>query len=335
MHDLTVELSTQAVPSAAPLPGASLDAPDLLVLKAMERWLAQGRKVWLATVLATYGSAPRPVGSMAALNDHGEVVGAVSGGCIEDDLTDWLLRDASACTVGQSLTYGVDAEERARLRLPCNGQLRVWLEPVEGDLVQSMLVRVRSGQLVKRVVNLTIGTWWLSDANGDMRSGMTGAETFQLVLGPSYRLVLVGASEVSRYLAPIATTLGFRVEVIDPRPEYLSTWPHQDCRLWSDMPDDVLAVAPPDERTAVVALSHDPKLDDLALMEALKGPALYVGAMGSQRTNAARKERLVLFDVTEEKVERLHGPVGIDIRARTPPEIAISIAADLVRVMRA
>lgn len=331
MHDLTVERSASAVP----LLGASMDAPDLLVLKSMERWLAQGRKVWLATVLATYGSAPRPVGSMAAFNDQGEVVGAVSGGCVEDDLTDWLLRDAAACAAGRSLTYGLDAQERARLRLPCNGQLRVWLEPVDDGLVQPLLARVRTGQLVRRAVELSTGSWTVSDASGDMRSGMVGTETFQLILGPSYRLVLVGASEVSRYLAPIATTLGFRVDVIDPRSEYLSTWPHQGCRLWSDMPDDVLAVAPPDERTALVALSHDPKIDDLALMEALKGPALYVGAMGSQRTTAARKERLVLFDVTEEEVSRLHGPVGIDIRARTPPEIAISIAADLVRVMRA
>ncbi|RYE41833.1 MAG: XdhC/CoxI family protein [Hyphomicrobiales bacterium] len=335
MDDLTAERSALATPATALLQGAAMDAPDLLVLKAMERWLEQGRKVWLATVLNTYGSAPRPVGSMAALNDQGGVVGAVSGGCVEDDLTDWLLRDASACTAGQALTYGLNAEERARLRLPCNGQLRVWLEPVDGSLAQALLARVRTGQLAKRVVDLATGRWSVSHADAGMRSGMVGTEVFQLVLGPSYRLVLIGASEVSRYLAPIATTLGFRVDVIDPRSEYLSTWPHQGCRLWSGMPDDVLAVAPPDERTAIVALSHDPKIDDLALMEALKGPALYVGAMGSHRTTAARKERLVLFDVTEEEVGRLRGPVGLDIRARTPPEIAISIAADLVRVMRA
>lgn len=325
---MAIAAERAAQPAVAPM-----GAPDLQVLRAASEWLAQGREVWLATVLATYGSAPRPVGSMAVLNDRGEVVGAVSGGCVEDDLTDWLRRDAAACTQGQAVTYGVDAQERARLRLPCNGQLRVWLEPIQAALVQPLLHRVAQGALVARTIDLSTGQWTLADPHGATKA-CGSATTFQHVLGPTHRLVLIGASDVSRYLAPIAMTLGFSVEVIDPRAEYLATWPHPGCRLWSEMPDDALALQPPDERTAVVALSHDPKLDDLALMEALKGPSLYVGAMGSRATTIARKARLALFDVSEVEQARLHGPVGMDIGARTPPEIAIAIAADLVQALR-
>lgn len=308
-------------------------APDLTALHSAEAWLAAGDQVWLATVLETYGSAPRPVGSLAVINDRGEVVGSVSGGCIEDDITDWLRRDAQACRQGVSLVYGVNGDERARLRLPCNGHLRLWLEPAAPAVLRALLQRVESGRLVRRTLHLRDGSSTVSDANADEQSGLN-EQTFVHVLGPAHRLVLIGASEVSRYLAPIAQSLGFAVQVVDPRSEYLTTWRHAGCELVPDMPDDFLQRSPAGMNTAVVALSHDPKLDDLALMEALRRPALYVGAMGSQRTTQARKSRLALFDVEPPALDRLHGPVGIDIGARTPPEIAVSVAADLVRALR-
>lgn len=304
-----------------------------MVLRTAQAWLAAGDAVWLATVLETYGSAPRPVGSMAALNDRGEVVGSVSGGCIEDDITDWLRRDSQACRLGTSLVYGVNGDERARLRLPCNGHLRLWLEPAPPAVLRALLQRIESGHLARRKLQLTDGSSTVSDATPSERCRLE-AQTFIHVLGPRHRLVLIGASEVSRYLAPIALSLGFKVQVVDPREEYLSTWPHAGCELVPDMPDDFLLRQPCDVNTAVVALSHDPKLDDLALMEALRQPGLYVGAMGSRRTTQARKERLALFEVSVDGLARLQGPVGIDIGARTPPEIAVSVAADLVRVLR-
>lgn len=310
-----------------------VNAPDLTVLRTASTWLAEGSPVWLATVIETYGSAPRPVGSMAALNDRGQVVGSVSGGCIEDDITDWLRRDAQACLRGVSLVYGVNADERARLRLPCNGHLRLWLEPAEARLLWALLERVEAGKQARRTLHLGDGTSTVSDADPAEHCHLLG-EVFFHVMGPSYRLVLIGASEVSRYLAPIARSLGFAVQVVDPRSEYLSSWPHMGCDLVSEMPDDFLLRQPADARTAVVALSHDPKLDDLALMEALRQPAMYVGAMGSVSTTQARKRRLALFEVTADALARLHGPVGMDIGARTPPEIAVSVAADLVRLLR-
>ncbi|HIV71373.1 MAG TPA: XdhC family protein [Candidatus Aquabacterium excrementipullorum] len=310
-----------------------MDAPDLTVLRAADAWLASGMPVWLATVIETYGSAPRPVGAMAALNGHGHVVGSVSGGCVEDELIDWLRRDAAACTSGRLMVYGADAEERARLRLPCQGRLSVWLEPACPTLLATCLSRLNAGQLVCRRLDIPGGRWTCSAPGATMSSHLSEG-VFQHVMGPVHRLVLIGASDVSRYLAPMAMSLGFQVEVVDPRAEYRSTWPHQQCQLWAEMPDDVLAMRPPDTRTAVIALSHDPKLDDLALMEALKSDAMYVGAMGSLRTTAARKSRLLMFDVTPDALHRLRGPVGLDIGARTPPEIAVAIAADLVKTMR-
>ncbi len=311
----------------------NVSSPELTVLHAAQEWLDSGHRVWVATVMETYGSAPRPVGAMAALNDRGEVVGSVSGGCIEDDITEWLRRDAWTSDHGMSLVYGVNGDERARLRLPCNGHLRVWLEPAERGVLRDMLERIDAGRLARRTLRLADGWSTVADGQEGERSSLRG-ETFVHVLGPRHRLVLVGASDVSRYLAPIAQSLGFAIQVVDPRTEYLSTWPHAGCELVSDMPDDFLQRQPADLRTAIVALSHDPKLDDLALIEGLQQPAFYVGAMGSLRTTLARKERLSLFDVAPEALARLHGPVGMEIGARTPPEIAVSVAADLVRALR-
>ena len=312
---------------------ADAHAPETAVLRTAQAWLAAGDTVWMATVLETYGSAPRPVGAVAALNDRGEVVGSVSGGCIEDDITDWLRRDAQACRQGMSLVYGVNGDERARLRLPCNGHLKVWLEPALPAVLRALSHRIDTGRLARRTLRLADGSSTISDAGpGEHSSLREGA--FVHVLGPRHRLVLIGAGDVSRYLAPIAQTLGFAVQVVDPRTEYLSTWPHPGCELVSDMPDDFLLRQPADMKTAVLALSHDPKLDDLALLEALRQPAFYVGAMGSRRTTHSRKERLALFDLASDTLERLHGPVGMDIGARTPPEIAVSVAADLVHKLR-
>lgn len=336
MPSLSVPLDAELHHASTPPAGAeaSLPAsPEVEVLRAAHAWLRLGHRVWIATVVNTYGSAPRPIGSMAAINDLGQVAGSVSGGCVEDDLSEWLARDALACAVPRIVAYGRDADERARLKLPCNGHIEVWLEPAPADIVQTLRLALNVGQVVVRRIDLVTGQSTVQEADSSMRTKLH-EHRFEQILGPRYRLVLIGAGEVSRYLASIATTLGFSIEVVDPRREYLSTWTQPGCMLHAEMPDDVLAMRPPDSRTAVVALSHDPKLDDLALMEALRSPSLYVGAMGSVRTTEARKQRLALFDLDATQLAVIRGPVGADIGARTPPEIAVAIAADLIAAIR-
>lgn len=312
-----------------------MDAVDLEVMRAALAWAGEGKRCWSATVLGTYGSAPRPVGAMALLCEDGRVAGSVSGGCVEDDLMALLQADASGLDAPRRLVYGLSDEERARLRLPCGGSLDLWAEPAPLADFQQALRLVDAGQGCVREIDLPGGASRVRAAlPGDASALREGVFTQRL--GPRRRLVLIGAAEVSRYLAPIARTLDFEVIVIDPRPEYLQSWPADvPARRLSGMPDDELIALKPDASTAVVALSHDPKLDDMALLEALPGAAFYVGAMGSFRSTAARRERLALFDLAPEAIARLRGPAGLDLGSRTPPEIAVAIAAELIQCCRA
>lgn len=314
-----------------------MEAVDLEVMRAALAWSQAGLRCWSATVLSTYGSAPRPVGAMALLCEDGRVTGSVSGGCVEDDLTALLHADAQGLAQGRRLVYGRSDEERARLRLPCGGSLELWAEPAPLADFQAALRFIEAGAGCVREIELPGGASRVRAAHaGDASALAPDRSLFTQRLGPQRRLVLIGAAEVSRYLAPIARTLDFEVIVIDPRREYLDGWPASvPARLLSDMPDDALAALKPDASTAVVALSHDPKLDDMALLEALPGAAFYVGAMGSARSTAARRERLALFELAPEAIARLRGPAGLDLGSRTPPEIAVSIAAELVQCCRA
>ncbi|NML14103.1 XdhC family protein [Azohydromonas caseinilytica] len=312
-----------------------MEAVDLEVMRAALAWTAQGKRCWSATVLSTYGSAPRPVGAMALLCEDGRVAGSVSGGCVEDDLMALLQADAAGLEAGQRLVYGRGDAERARLRLPCGGSLELWAEPAPLADFQQALRFIDAGQGCVREIDLPDGGSRVRAAQaGDV--SMLAEGRFAQRLGPRRRLVLIGAAEVSRYLAPIARTLDFEVIVIDPRREYLDSWPAElPARRLAQMPDDALLALQPDAGTAVVALSHDPKLDDMALLEALPSAAFYVAAMGSARSTAARRERLALFELAPEAIARLRGPAGLDLGSRTPPEIAVAIAAELIQCSRA
>jgi xanthine dehydrogenase accessory factor len=307
------------------------------VLEQALQWRRSGKRVALLTVLDTFGASPRPAGSMAAVCEDGVVVGSVSGGCVEDD----LVRAVAANEFWQSALpvsireYGQNAEDRARFRLPCGNSLRVAVEARwSSEIAEAALTAMQTRHAIRRSVQFETGMSSLSSAD----SATFFAEderAFHTVIGPRYRLLVIGASELGRYLVNIAQTLDYAVTVCDPRAEYADHWDIAATTIVRDMPDDVVTAFACDDRTAVVAVTHDPKLDDLALMEALKTPAFYVGALGSKASNEKRRERLLGFDVTLEQVSRLHGPVGINIGSRTPAEIAVSIAADLVQVRRA
>jgi len=307
-----------------------MESLDLHVLRTLAQWRTAGQAALLATVVRTWGSSPRPVGSLMALRDDGVVVGSVSGGCIEDDLIHrW--RHAITDQAPQLSRYGVSADEAQRFGLPCGGTLELMLEfnPDAQDLA-SLLRRVDAAQLVSRRVSLRNGRVELSVLT---QPGQLLCDDRYLTqaFGPAYRLLIIGAGQLSAYLAAMAVFNGFAVTVCDPREAHRDGWSVAATRLLTGMPDDVVTEFRPDLRSAVVALTHDPKLDDLALLAALESPAFYVGAIGSRRNNAARRERLrEHFAIAPEALERLHGPIGLPIGSKTPAEIAVSAMAEII-----
>ncbi len=309
-----------------------MDSIDLEVLKACDDWIGAGRKCELVTVIKTWGSSPRPEGSMLAIREDGCVVGSVSGGCIEDDLIDRVCGQGMTRTRPELVTYGITADEAHRFGLPCGGTIQLAIEPLHaGSLVKELLQRLARRELVARRLDLATGEVGLSAAGAGMNMQVS-QQVLTTIHGPRWRLLLIGAGQLSRFLAQIAAGMDYAVTVCDPREEYREGWQLPGVDLVHAMPDDVVIEMKPDRRSAVVALTHDPKLDDLALMEALKSEAFYVGAIGSRANNAKRRERLRLFDLSGEQIARLHGPVGVYIGSRTPAEIAVSILAEMTAV---
>jgi xanthine dehydrogenase accessory factor len=302
---------------------------DVMVLRTLRDWRAAGRRALMATVVRTWGSSPRPVGSIMALCEDGAVVGSVSGGCIEDDLVDKVRGRAIALALPQRVKYGVTAEDAFRFGLPCGGTLELVLEPLgpQSQLVP-LLERVLAGRQTVRRLDMASGAVRLEDGDGRDVLRATDSELVS-VHGPRLRLLVIGAGQLTHYVAQMALACDYSVTICDPREEYADGWLVPGTELVRTMPDDTVIAMKPDRNTAIIALTHDPKLDDLALMEALRSDAFYVGAIGSQKNQAARKERLLEFGVSAEQMTRLHGPVGLKNGARTPPEIAVSIMAEL------
>lgn len=309
-----------------------MDSTDFEVLKACDAWLRNGRRCELITVVRTWGSSPRPEGSMLALRDDGLVVGSVSGGCIEDDLIDNVRRNGMHRHLPEMVTYGITADEAHRFGLPCGGTLQLTIEPLSAkSAISQLMEQLASRELVARRLDLSTGEIRLDPASPGMAMQASN-NVLTTIHGPRWRLLIIGAGQLSRFLAQIAIGMDYQVTVCDPREEYRSMWTVPGVMLVHDMPDDVVLQMQPDTRTAVVALTHDPKLDDLALMEALKSDAFYVGAIGSRSNNAKRRKRLRQFDLGEVQVAALRGPVGLYIGSKTPAEIAVSIIAEMTAV---
>jgi xanthine dehydrogenase accessory factor len=305
----------------------------LSILRQVVAWHGAGHRVVLGTITRTWGSAPRPVGSVVAVRGDGLIAGSVSGGCIEDDLIAKVREGALAIARPEVVRYGVDAESATRFGLPCGGTLEIVLEPVtEASRLPELLAALSHGTCVKRVLTLADGTVDLQPP-GDADVLVLTDTTLTTTHGPRWRLLLIGAGQMTQYLADMARALDYEVIVCDPRDEYAQGFEVPGARLLRGMPDDTVIELKPDAHMAIIALTHDPKLDDLALMEALNSDAFYVGAIGSRLNQAKRKQRLQEhFGVTEAQLARLHGPVGVKNGARTPPEIAVSILAELTAV---
>jgi xanthine dehydrogenase accessory factor len=308
-----------------------MDSLDLQVLVQARDWRREGHAVWLVTVIETWGSAPRPPGALLAMRDDGQVAGSVSGGCVEDDLID-RVRNGERVDKPSLIAYGVTKEEAARFGLPCGGNLRLVQEPLlDTAWIDAVLDRTARHELVARVLDLDTGTVHIEPAARGEAFAFNG-KTLRALFGPRWRMLIIGAGQLSRSLAQMALGLDFEVMVCDPREEYHLSWDVPGTSFSKAMPDDLALEMQLDPHAAVVAVTHDPKLDDMVLLEALKSPAFYVGALGSRSNTAKRKERLALFDLSAAEIERLHGPIGLDIGSRTPAEIAVSILAEIIAV---
>ncbi len=310
-----------------------MQSADREVLETAADWLDAGHGVYLVTVARTWGSSPRPPGSLLAVRaDDARFVGSVSGGCVEDDLSARLAARGASQTLPRTEQYGVSAEQTHRFGLPCGGRLDLVVEQLaSAEPLRHILQAMDARRLTARRVCLATGEASLHAAERDAAFGFDGENLMQ-VFGPAWRLLLIGAGQLSRFVAQMAQALDYEVIVCDPREEYAVQWQLPDFVLDTRSPDDAVRALARDTRSAVIALTHEPKLDDLALMEALVSPAFYVGALGSHANNAKRRARLASLELPQAAIARLHGPVGLPIGSRTPAEIAVAILAELTAV---
>ena len=314
-----------------------MNSMDQQVIVQLSRWLRAGKQCWLCTIASTFGSSPRPIGSLLACNEDGSYCGSLSGGCVEDDLRKSILKGELAKNKPERINYGVTVEDILRLGLPCGGQLKVIIEPLNEahtELYHEIAESLANRKQITRVVDLQSGDAYIEHVDQVATLTITG-NTMHHSYGPSFQLLLIGAVQVAYYLTEMAQGLDYEVSICDPRSELLESFPKQDIELSSTMPDDWLRSKTIDQQTAIVTLCHDPRIDDMALMEALQLNAFYIGAMGSAKTTEKRKKRLQMLDIPIEQIEKLHAPVGLDIGSNTPPEIALSILSELTRIRAA
>jgi xanthine dehydrogenase accessory factor len=323
-----------------------MDTVDQEVLKQLASWISEDKNCYLATIVRTFSSAPRPVGSLMALTTDGQQVGSLSGGCVEEELFR-NIRELDKKVPPTTYSFGISSEESARLGLPCGGQMEVLVEQITNTElsnykkhIDDILSNIQKHQCIRRNVSLPEGKISLIASTPEQRLTsciVLSANSFGHVLGPAFKLIIIGANQVSQYLAEFAIALNYRVMICDPRPEAVKSLNLCNVEIFQKMPDDFILDQEPDKQCAIVTVTHDPKIDDLALIEALASDAFYVGAMGSKRTSKARYDRLLnmsLVDLTTQQLDALYAPVGLSIGSKTPPEIALSIMAQLTRLRR-
>ena len=314
------------------------------VLDQAAEWQKAGRSVAMATVIETWGSAPQPVGSQLAADLNGNFIGSVSGGCVEGA----VITEAAGVIgsgVPKVLEFGVADETAWRVGLACGGRIRILVEPL-GQIDELMALR-RGREAVAVVTELASGRQILvrrADASPELedafrfdqsrvQAGPAG-EVFVHIHNPPLKLVITGAVHIAQSLVPMALAAGYDIAVVDPRGAFATAERFPGVALYDEWPDEFMGGHGLDARTAVLALTHDPKIDDPALRAALKSEAFYIGALGSKKTSASRRERLMALGFSEADLARIHGPVGLNIGAKGAAEIAVSILAEMTKVLR-
>jgi xanthine dehydrogenase accessory factor len=311
-----------------------MNSLDQQVVRQLSTWLDAGKHCWLCTITETFGSSPRPAGSLLACNEDGLYCGSLSGGCVEDNLRESIFKGELAKDKCEQIRYGVTVEDVLRLGLPCGGSLEVFIEPIAptlAPLYAELADKIARRVLVSRRVDKHSGAVSLHEVPRHLPIHSSADELVH-TYGPSFQLLLIGAVQVAWYLADMAQALDYDVKICDPRKELVDHAPVTAASVVAAVPDDWLRSLTLDQQTAIIALCHDPRIDDMALMEALPSNAFYVGAMGSLRTSESRRKRLLQLDLTEAQVDRLYAPVGLAIGSKTPPEIAVAILAELTQL---
>lgn len=310
----------------------TVNSDDVEVLTAALNWLADGQTVILATVVNTWGSSPRPPGSMMVINAAGQFAGSISGGCVEAELVGRVQSQQIPEHLPEWIEFGVDGRQAGRAGLPCGGQLRVLLERLDdAAMLQRLLASLQEGELVARCVDTQSGEIELREGQAGQELSLLGTRLTR-TFGPAWHLLLIGNGQIASHLASMALQLDYRVTLCDPREEHQPTSRIDGVAYSRQMPDDAVTRFAGDSRLAVITLAHDPRQDDLALTAALDSRAFYVGALGSSRSAASRLQRLATLGYSEQQLQRIHGPVGLDIGSKRPAEIAVSILAHVTAV---
>jgi len=310
----------------------SLYCTDYEILRSAISWLKAGHRVALVTVAKTWGSSPRPCGSMLVMRDDGAHAGSVSGGCVEEDLLQRYKNNELADNIPCCIDYGVDRQDTVRFGLPCGGRLELVIEPLESATQLNVILQhINNGELITRRVCMNTGEVSLHKPTQTTEFSYDDNHMAKM-FGPSWHLLLIGAGHLSRYVTNIALTLNYHITICDPRQEYQADWGLEGVCFSHKMPDDVVREMKNLERGIVLALTHDPKLDDMALMQALNSDLFYVGALGSKRNNELRRERLQELGISQRQLQKLHAPVGLDLGSRTPAEIALAIMAEITKL---
>lgn len=314
---------------------------DLQVIERALQWVNQGHRLWLCTVLATFGSSPREPGAMLVARQNGEHLGSLSGGCVEEDFLE-RLRQGEFTQPIQRVCYGGQGESRqtSRVRLPCGGRLEVLVEQMQPNTatfahLKAVHATLLGRQTLIRHVPLDGSEVQLIPAEMPGPAIIWEADRIGVRIGPALRLIIAGISPVSQACASFANTLGFEVIVCDPRKEACNEFSVQGVKVRTVMPSTFIASGSCHAATAVVALTHDPRIDDLAIIEAVRTEAFYIGVMGSEQTSRQREARLLRSGGLEpEQVARVHMPIGLGLGSKTPAEIALAAMSDIVRVHR-
>ena len=306
-------------------------ADDIAVLSAASAWLREGRRVALGMVLRTWGSSPRPPGSLLAMNDSGNYCGSLSGGCVEETLVARYADGDIAGPQPTTIDFGVDRQEASRMGLPCGGRLEVLVEELDDEQqITELLDRLARGELVARSIDTHTGEVILKPGDDGPELDISDNRITK-TFGPAWQLLLIGDGQLARHLASMATQLGYRVTICDPRDLYSTTMP-SGIELTREMPDDAVRRISNQARTAIVTLAHDPKQDDLGLGAALESDAFYIGALGSRQSAQARNRRLESLGYSQADIARIHGPAGLAIGSKRPAEIALSILAQITAI---